>query len=76
MATARFRDRENIVSRRALRGNPSTSAVRRSKDDKGTPEGNSSFPLLGAGVAISFPVPPEYRSTNGMETVWDYIYCV
>lgn len=37
------------------------------------PEGNSSTPLSGAGVAISFPVPLEYRSTNGIETIWGYI---
>lgn len=30
-------------------------------------------PLSGAGVAISFPVPLEYRSANGIETVWGYI---
>lgn len=30
----------------------------------------SSSPLSGAGVAISFPVLPEYRSANGIETVW------
>jgi len=69
---ARFRNGKNIVSRRALKGNPSTSAAR-SKNDKGTAEGNSSFPLSGTGVAISFPVPPEYQSTNGIETVWGYI---
>lgn len=66
---ARFRDGENIVSRRALKGNPSTTAAR-SKNDKGTPEGKPSSPEQE--LRFPFPVLPEYRSTNGIETVWGY----